>query len=187
VLKLFFSITSDFLFLALLQKEKVLVSIQKENFRQHSESFFPYLRQVLEKAGFSLSDIQEVYYTSSFGSQTGLRISLSFVLTLQFLNSFVRFYHLDNLLFQVGQKKAISLIGIDLKKTKYYCAVYQNVKCLLEPQIITKNQLPQLKDKFPRFPIYKDFQGVDFLTNFQQLLSFFQLFKQISDAHFKTL
>src|SRR4051812_17505614 len=136
MLRLLFSLTSRFLFIARLQDKKCLVSINQDNFRQHSENFFSNLQQILTEAGYSLKDIEEVYFTDLPGSQTGQRISLAFVLTWQVLNSQLKIYHLDSLLFQAGESKAISLISIDLKKTKYHLAVYQKTKCIIEPQIV---------------------------------------------------
>ena len=139
MLRLLFSLTSQFLFIALLEDEKCLRSSQKVSFRQHSENFFPLLKQILAKTNHSLKDIKEIYFTSLPGSQVGYRISLSFVLVLKVLNPQIKCYHLDSLLFQVGKKKAISLISIDQRKTKYHFAIYQASKCLIEPKIIDLN------------------------------------------------
>src|SRR3954447_15946985 len=124
MLRLLFSLTSRFLFIALLQDKKCLASICQDNFRQHSEKFFPTLQKILIDTNFSLKEIGEVYFTDLPGSQTGQRISLAFVLTLQVLSPQIKIYHLNSLLFQAGENKAISLISVDLKKTKCYVAVY---------------------------------------------------------------
>ena len=194
MLRLLFSLTSRFFFIALLQEGKCLVSICQDNFRQHSEKFFPALQQALAEVGCSLKDIGEIYFTDLSGSQTGQRISLAFVLTLQVLNFQVKIYHLSSLLFQVGENKAISLISIDLKKTKYQMAVYQKSKCIVEPQVIERTELVKLQSQFSSYDIYEDFhqianlelgqknsdlnqisQPIDFLANFQKLSSCFQL------------
>jgi tRNA threonylcarbamoyladenosine biosynthesis protein TsaB len=190
MLRLIFSLTSQFLFLSLLEDKKCLISEQKENFRQHSENFFPLLRQTLAKNGCSLQDIEEVYFTSSPGSQTGHRISLAFGLTFQILNPKVRIYHLNSLFFQAAKDKTISLISIDQKKTKYRCAVYQDAQCLVEPRAIKKLEISQIQKQFPNYHIYEDFyqknnskldnsspKKINFLANFRQLLPYFQLLK----------
>ncbi|KLL03813.1 MAG: glycoprotein endopeptidase [Mycoplasmataceae bacterium CE_OT135] len=198
MLCLLFSLTSQFLFIALLENEKCLKSRQRVNFRQHSENFFPILKQVLAKTNHSLKEIEKVYFTSLPGSQTGHRISLTFALTLQVLNPQIKIYHLNSLLFQAGKSRAISLISIDQKKTKYHCAVYRATKCLVEPKKIDlnvsqKQELIQIKKQFSDYLIYEDFHQIPhqnltpkkirFLTNFRQLLPYFQLLesKKIRD------
>lgn len=194
MLRLLFSLTSRFLFIALLRNKKCLVSISQDNFRQHSENFFPTLQQILGETGYSLKDITEIYFTDLPGSQTGQRISLAFVLTLQVLNPSVKIYHLNSLLFQVGEDKAISLISLDLKKTKYHLAVYQKTKCLIEPRLVEKEELVKIQKQFSNYAIYEDFclvksleleqkntpldlisPPINFLVNFQKLFSQFQL------------
>ncbi|CAH1756002.1 24909_t:CDS:1 [Entrophospora sp. SA101] len=193
MLRLLFSLTSQFLFIALLEDEKCLKSRQRVNFRQHSENFFPILKQVLAKTNHSLKEIEEVYFTNLPGSQTGHRISLTFVLTLQVLNPQIKVYHLNSLLFQAGKSRAISLISIDQKKTKYHCAVYQVTKCLVEPSEIDLNvsqnkELIQIQKQFSDYLIYEDFhqmlchdlnnlppKKIRFLANFRQLFPYFQL------------
>lgn len=194
MLRLLLSLTSRFLFITLWQEKKCLASISKDSFRQHSENFFPILQQILVETSYSLKDIREVYFTDLPGSQTGQRISLAFVLTLQVLNPQIKIYHLNSLLFQAEESKAISLISIDLKKTKYQIAVYQKTKCLVEPQMIENKELTKIKKQFSNYALYEDFyqimdpeagqkntnlnqitQPINFLANFQKLLSQFQL------------
>jgi tRNA A37 threonylcarbamoyladenosine modification protein TsaB len=187
MLRLLFSLTSRFLFIALLQNKKCLASINQDNFRQHSEKFFPALQQILTKTAYSLKDVKEIYFTDLPGSQTGQRISLAFVLTLQVLNPPIKIYYLNSLLFQAGESRAISLISIDLKKTKYHVAVYQATKCLIEPKEIDLNvnrqELNQIHQQFSNYLVYEDFhqivndetrRPINFLINFQKMLPYFQ-------------
>src|SRR4051812_29421658 len=97
---LYFSLSSSLIFLALWEDEKCLTVIQKENARLHSENFLSHLRQILENTNRSLKEISEIYFTSTPGGQTGIRVSLAFLATLQILNPKVRFYHIDTLLLQ---------------------------------------------------------------------------------------
>src|SRR5437870_5682806 len=99
---LFFSLSSSQLFLALLENDKCLISIQKENSRQHSENFLTHLQQILVKVKHNLKEIKKIYFTSQPSGQTGLRVSLAFLATCQVLNPQIKIYHLDTLLFQMG-------------------------------------------------------------------------------------
>jgi tRNA A37 threonylcarbamoyladenosine modification protein TsaB len=178
-LSLYFSLASPFIFLALYQDEKCLISIQKENARLHSENFLWHLRQILNQHQHSLAEIKEIYFTSPPSGQTGLRVSLTFLTTLQVLNPKIKIYHLNTLLLQAGKNKCISLLTIDSRESKYHAAIYEEKKCLLETQIISQEDLKNLTEKFPDFPLLKDYQGVNFLINFQELKSEFILLDKV--------
>src|SRR2546423_7463789 len=98
MLCLYFSLSSSFLFLALYENDQCLISIQKENTRQHSENFLSHLRQILTHTKHTLKEIKEIYFTSTPSGQTGLRVALAFLSTLQVLNPKVKFYHINTLL-----------------------------------------------------------------------------------------
>lgn len=181
---LYFSLSSPFLFLALWEDDKCLISIQKENKRLHSENFLPYLQQICEKTNRSLKEINRIYFTSQPSGQTGLRISLAFLATYQILNPRVKLYHINTLLLQSGNKNCLSLLTIDIQESKHHLAVYQNKKCLLETQIVKQGELEKITRKFPNFLILKDFRGVDFLTNFQKLINDFALINKIEEINY---
>ncbi|CAI2183300.1 1149_t:CDS:2 [Funneliformis geosporum] len=179
-----FYLSSSFLFLALLENEECLVSIQKENIRQHSENFSTHLQQILSQTNHTLKEIKEVYFTSHPSGQTGLRVGLAFLATCQALNSQIKIYHLDSLLFQMGGiGNFISLLTINSQGDKYHVATYQNKKCLLTSQIVYQAELEKIKEKFTNFLILKDFEEVDFLTNFQKLKNDFRLLKKIEEIN----
>src|SRR3954454_21748275 len=182
MLCLYLSLSSSFLFLTLLENDRCLVSIQKENARQHSENFLTHLQQILVKTNHTLGEVKEIYFTSQPSGQTGLRVSLAFLAAFQVLNPQIKIYHLDTLLFQMGGTgNFISLLTINSQGNKYHAAVYQNKKCLLTSQIIYQEELEKIKKKFPNFSILKDFEGINFLTNFQKLKNEFGLLKKIKE------
>jgi len=184
MLRLYFSLSSSQLFLALLENDKCLISIQKENSRQHSENFLSHLQQILTKTNYALKEIKEIYFTSQPSGQTGLRVSLAFLTTCQVLNPQIKIYHLDTLLLQAGTDNCISLLTINSQGNKYHAAAYQNKKCLLTSQIIYQEELEKIKQKFPNFLILKDFEGIDFLTNFQKLKGDFARLKGIEEINY---
>ena len=184
MLSLYFSLSSSFLFLALWENDKCLTSIQKENARQHSENFLSHLRQILIHNNYALKEINEIYFTSTPSGQTGIRVALTFLATYQVLNPKVKFYHIDTLKLQAGIENCLSLLTIDRQASKYHVAVYQNKECLLVNQIVGQAELAKIKEKFSNFLILKDFQGVDFLTNFQKLKNDFIPLKKIAEINY---
>ncbi|CAJ0824581.1 6710_t:CDS:2 [Entrophospora sp. SA101] len=162
----------------------IKVSIQKENARQHSENFLTHLQQILAKTNQNLKEIKVIYFTSTPSGQTGIRVALAFLATLQILNPQVKLYHINTLLLQAGTENCISLLTIDSRGSKYQAAVFQNKKCLLETKIVLKEELEKIVKKFPDFSCKKDCQNLDFLTNFQKLKNEFKLLEKIKDIDY---
>jgi len=181
MLGLYFSLSSSFLFLALIKNEKCLISVQKNNARRHSENFLDYLQKIFAKTNHSLKEINRIYFTSLPSGQTGIRITLAFLSALQVLNPQIKLYHINTLLLQVGESNHISLLTIDRRENKYYGAIYQRKNCLIKTHVIQKESLDKLTANFPTFPFLKDFQGVDFLINFQKLKNEFILLNNIEE------
>jgi tRNA A37 threonylcarbamoyladenosine modification protein TsaB len=142
-----------------------------------------HLKQSLSQINHSLKDVDEIYFTSQRSGQTGLRVSLSFLATLQVLNPQIKIYHIGTLLLQAGNNNSISLLTIDSQGNKYYLAVYQNKKYLLQNQIVAREELNKIKEKFSDFIMLKDFHGTDFLTNFQNLKNNFSQLNKIEEAN----
>jgi tRNA A37 threonylcarbamoyladenosine modification protein TsaB len=183
MLYLYFSLSSSQLFLALLENDECLASIQKENVRQHSENFLTHLQKILVKSNHALKEIEKIYFTSQPSGQTGLRVSLAFLSTCQVLNPKIKIYHLNTLLLQAGLGNVISLLTINSQGNKYHVTVYQNKKCLLVSQVVGQEELEKIKNKFPDFLILKDFQEINFLENFQILKNDFELLKKIEEIN----
>ncbi|MEG7978986.1 MAG: hypothetical protein NY202_03655 [Mollicutes bacterium UO1] len=139
---------------------------------------------MLGKNNHNLKELKAIYFTSIPSGQTGIRITLAFLSTLQVLNPQVKLYHINNLLLQAGAENCISLLTIDNRGSKVHIAVYQNKKCLLERQVIPKEELEKLFRKFPDFSCKKDCQEIDFLTNFQKLKGDFILLKNIEEINY---
>jgi tRNA threonylcarbamoyladenosine biosynthesis protein TsaB len=143
-----------------------------------------HLRQILAHTNRSLKELNEIYFTSTPSGQTGIRVTLSFLATCQVLNPKVKFYHIDTLLLQAGTENCLSLLTIDRRASKHHAAVYQNKELLLANQIISQEELKKIREKFPNFLILKDFQEVDFLTNFQKLKNNFTLLRNIAEINY---
>jgi tRNA threonylcarbamoyladenosine biosynthesis protein TsaB len=142
------------------------------------------LKKILNQHQHSLKEIKEIYFTSTPSGQTGLRVSLTFLTTLQVLNPKIKIYHLNTLLLQAGKNKCISLLTIDRLGSKHHAAIYEKKKCLLETQIISQKDLKELIKKFPDFTLLKDYQDVNFLTNFQELRSEFILLDNVEEIDY---
>src|SRR5688500_5460606 len=98
MLYLYFILACPFLFLTLEENNRCLISLQKENQRLHSDNFLSHLNEILEKINRNLTELNEIYFTSFPSGQTGLRVSLAFLTTLQVVNPEIKFYQINTLL-----------------------------------------------------------------------------------------
>jgi tRNA A37 threonylcarbamoyladenosine modification protein TsaB len=180
---LYFSLTSPFLFLSLHEGEHCLISFQKENYRLHADNFLTHLKIILKQVNRSLAELREIYFTSFPSGQTGLRVSLTFLTTLQALNPKVKLYHINTLYLQAGGDNCLSLLTLDSRESKYYAAVYQQKHCLLTPRLVSREELTSLMKQFNGFSVRKDFRGVDFESQFRVLKNEFTLLKKITEIN----
>jgi len=180
MLNIFFSLSTDFLCIALYNNNDLIKSFQKLNHKLHSDNFLFYLRNILENSNKKLKEIDAIYFTYFPGGETGKRITISFLITLQTINSNLKFYHINTLLFQCGnEKKCLSILKIN--KNKYYISVIKNDKFLLENKILLENELDFFIKKFYNFLIKKDFLEINFLKNYEFLKEKFSIIKDVKD------
>ncbi len=65
------------LVIALFEDDQLLAGFMQEAFKRQSETLFVELKDVLEQAGCTLKDIDQVIVTNGPGSYTGLRMALT--------------------------------------------------------------------------------------------------------------
>jgi len=111
-----------------------------------------------------------------------LRVSLTFLITLQTLNPQIKLYQINTLQLQAGKENCLSLLTLDKRETKYYVAVYSQQRCLLAPQLVLKEKLTGLMEQFKGFLVRKDFRETDLVNQFQVLRSEFTLLKKVEEV-----
>lgn len=161
-LELYFSLATSTLFLALAEEGRLLEKIEEWGEGLHGEVFFTRLSVLLSRTKKELAELERVYFTSGPGKQSGIRISLSFVLGLSILNPRIAFYHLNTLQLQAGQENCLSALSLDKKKTKMYLAVYEKQEAKTEQLVVGEEEIRLLREKHPSFVLLSDFEGIDF-------------------------
>ena len=170
---IYFSLTSSFFFLSVGESKTILETIQTETQKKHSVNLINFLKKILEKNHRQLREVKEVYFTSGPGSQTGIRLSLVFVSTLQTLNPEIKIFHLNTLLFQASDQNCLSLLSLDNSGRRWHLAGYQKQKEILSSQIKTKEEIEEIKKKFSSFPVIENFRKINFLEHFKKLKEVF--------------
>ena len=163
--ELFFSLSTRFCSLVLLCQGQLVHSFQQDNLQKHSETFLPLLNQFLKDQQLTLEKLDKIYFTSTPGGQTGIRVSLSFLVALKVLHPQLEIFHLDSLLFQAGNENCYSLLSANNRNSKYFFALCQQGK-IIEKGMIEAEQLNLKLSCDPQLVIKKDFSGIDFTNNF---------------------
>lgn len=175
---LYFSLSSSYVFLSILKNNNCLSIFWKKNFRLHSENFFSFLEKELKKNNILMKDINKIYCNFYPGSQTSLRISLAFLITLQTINKKLEIFHIDSLFLQSNNKDCISLITIDSKKSKFYLSILKNKKEIIKNKIVSKIEFEKIKKNYKNFIIYRDFKdlnGNKIFKSFNNLKNYFYI------------
>lgn len=188
---LFFSISSSILFVSIFKGDEKIFDIQTDNFRFHSDNFIDTISSALEKNKLLLSEINEIYFTSTPSSQTGIRISLTFLSTLMFLNHDLTVYHINTLLLQACGDYCLSALSIDSEKTKFFFSIFNNYKSAeKEVIIISRDELEKTITKETatnkEILLKIDFSNVKFLDNFIKIKKrgLFKILRNIEEINY---
>jgi tRNA A37 threonylcarbamoyladenosine modification protein TsaB len=146
---------------------------ERKNHRMHSENFTLFLKKLLEESGTNLRDLERVYMTNLSGNQTGIRISITFAISMSVLNPKIKILHIDTLLFQSGGDDCISLMSINEKKTKYFFLLKNGNRMTFRNEIEAE-EIDAYKKAFPTLAVRENLEDTNFLDNFRRLKNSFR-------------
>ncbi|MFA6635963.1 MAG: tRNA (adenosine(37)-N6)-threonylcarbamoyltransferase complex dimerization subunit type 1 TsaB [Candidatus Omnitrophota bacterium] len=122
-----FDTSTEFLSLACLDNGDVAAEIHERAGIKHSEILVPRIKDILEKAGWSIHDIELLAIGVGPGSFTGLRIGVSTVkgLSLVIRPRIVAVSSLDAIAMRAPEGKELIVPVLDAHKGKVYACVYE--------------------------------------------------------------
>ncbi|WNE41331.1 MAG: hypothetical protein AM1032_000071 [Mycoplasmataceae bacterium] len=180
VLDLFFSLITDFIFISLFKNGELVNKIYENNACLHSENFISKLGNFLKNEGFSLKEINNIFFLSGPGGQTGERVSFSFATSMKILNPVVKIFSLSSLNFQTGlNSNCLSVISVGENTKKYYVDVYEEGRIILKKEKIEKNELDKIIESFNNFYLIFNFNNVDFSVLFLNTRFKFSQFSEV--------
>ena len=127
-----------FLTLALFENDTLLASVQKEAFKQQSETIFTELDALFKSVHRKPSDLNEIIVTHGPGSYTGLRIAMTIVKVLGSIAP-ITVYTVSSLQVLAGLEKNVSIL-IDARAERVYFARYSEGVALVEDSILPLNE-----------------------------------------------
>ncbi|ARU92155.1 glycoprotease [Spiroplasma clarkii] len=178
-MNLFIDTTNGCLVLVLENNNQVIDTKIIKDLIKISDVSVEEVKTLLTKNHLTIKDIHKLYVTLGPGSYTGVRVGVSIVKTLKAIDDCFEVYTISSLHYQAGLKNAISLL--DAKGQKYYLGIYENGKNIICDQVILEEYIEDFTEQFSTFEILKDYQELDFVNNYLDLKSEFQLQTNIND------
>lgn len=172
-----------YLTVGLYDDDRLLAGTSYPCFKKQSENLFPEIEQVLQKAGCTWNDIQQVVITDGPGSYTGVRIAMT-VAKVLCTQRHIPLYTLSTLQLYAGTARSANVL-LDARGHRAYAGhVEQGV--LTEPeQILTEDQYEAFLQAHPGTlfgdPMTdQEPQPSDFLKNFADLRD---QWKEVPNVH----
>lgn len=134
--------SSKNLYVMLLDGKKSIKITMLDNQKQHSVVLSQAIEEVLQKANIPISEIDVFAVCIGVGSFTGIRVGVSVAKGLNF-GSVKKFVEVNSLQTLAYTKKGCITCLADAGKGYYY-AVYDGLKQIVSPSLITNDQAQEL-------------------------------------------
>lgn len=131
-----------FLTLVIFQDEVMLGSLQKEAFKQQSETILNEIDRLFKTVGLKPKDLNQIILTDGPGSYTGLRIGMTITKVLGALGH-VEVYTLSSLHVLAGLNPHVC-ISVDARAQRVYFAKYHCGNVVIEDCILTLTEAQAL-------------------------------------------
>jgi len=171
-----------YLTLVLYRDKDVINSIQKEAFKQQSETILVEINALFDKANISPKDLNRIVLTDGPGSYTGLRIGMTVAKVLGALAN-IEVYTLSSLHVLAGLEKNVHIL-LDARAKRAYYAHYHEGIPLINERVVLLSDFDDLDTS--NLKIFGDGQLIskekyypDYTKNFMDLEKYWQKINNI--------
>ena len=142
--------SNKYLYIAVIEDEKIIKECIKEGNNNHSETLIKVLEETLKEVKLNINDIEEVYVGRGPGSYTGIRVACTFAKVFTFIRQkkLFSFSSLD-LLLTTNLQKGIIVCQIDARRGFSFAKVFEvtdEIKVIKEEEFI---ETSKLEEEFP--------------------------------------
>lgn len=162
--KLFIDVTGDSIHLAIFNKKTIIDTFVRETNKDMVEHVINDINLIIDKNNIKKEMIKEIYWISSPGLYTGVRVG-SLILKAWSTFNKIKVYEINKLLFQAN-KNCYSLL--DAKGDKYFLATIKNNKIKGEIKLISKQD------------VLKENSIIDRDFDFNNIIHKYKCFKKIN-------
>ena len=125
-----------------MKDDQVIASLQKEAYKQQSETILSELDLLFVSVGLRPKDLNQIVFTKGPGSYTGLRIAMSIAKIIGSIAD-VTLYTLSSLHLLAGLNKDVCIL-IDARAQRVYFARYNRGNAVIEDGIYTLEEAQKL-------------------------------------------
>lgn len=166
-----------YLTLVLYRNETIITSIQKEAFKQQSETILVEIQSLFKQANLKPNELNQIVLTDGPGSYTGLRIGMTVAKVLGAMAS-IDVYTLSSLHVLAGLEKDVHVILDAKAKRAYYAHFHEGVRLINERVILLEDfaniEVDSLNVYGDGHLISKQTYYPDYTKNFMDLKDYWQ-------------
>lgn len=172
-----------YLTLVIYKNEDIIASIQKEAFKQQSETILVEIQNLFNKVHLKPTDLKQIVLTDGPGSYTGLRIGMTVAKVLGAMAG-IQVYTLSSLHVLAGLEKDVHILLDAKAKRAYYAHFHEGIR-LINERVIQLDDLSNIDVSTLNVfgdghLISKQTYYPDYTKNFMDLKSYW---KKIDDIH----
>lgn len=172
-----------YLTLVIYDDEKLIASIQKEAFKQQSETILVEIQNLFNQANLLPTDLKRIILTDGPGSYTGLRIGMTVAKVLGSVAD-IEVYTLSSLHVLAGLERDVHILLDARAKRAYYAHFHEGLRLINERVILLEDlsdiDVSTLKVFGDGHLINKETYYPDYTMHFMELK---QYWKKIDNIH----
>ncbi|HET6786137.1 MAG TPA: tRNA (adenosine(37)-N6)-threonylcarbamoyltransferase complex dimerization subunit type 1 TsaB [Erysipelotrichaceae bacterium] len=172
-----------YLTLVIYKNEEIIASVQKEAFKQQSETILVEIQNLFNQAQLKPTDLKRIVLTDGPGSYTGLRIGMTVAKVLGAMAG-IEVFTLSSLHVLAGLEKDVHILLDAKAKRAYYAHFHEGIRLINERVILLEDlsdiDVSTLKVFGDGHLIAKQTYYPDYTKNFMDLKSYW---KKIDDIH----
>lgn len=172
-----------YLTLVIFKDEEIIASLQKEAFKQQSETILVEIQNLFSQSNLKPTDLKRIVLTDGPGSYTGLRIGMTVAKVLGAMAE-IEVYTLSSLHVLAGLEKDVHILLDAKAKRAYYAHFHEGIR-LINERVILLEDLTNID--VSTLKVFGDGQLIgkqsfypNYTKNFMDLRSYW---KKIEDIH----
>lgn len=177
--------STKYLHIGLIVNSVLVEKVSELADKQQSEITMLRIQELFQKHDLSPNTLQEIVISEGPGSYTGIRIAMTIAKVLGSVAK-LKVFTLNTLQIYCGLNQASRLALLDARSSRAYVAVYQSGKLVLEPQIMTIEEIKGMVSYVDEVVgdaslIQLTPNPIDFIQNMYDLKPYWQEVESIDD------
>ena len=152
--QLFIDTCNKFCYVAIYKIKKKLGEIKLITNKNVTDLIVASIKKLIVKNKIKLKEINAIYVNIGPGNFTGEKVGILICKAWAIVFPKIKIYAINSLELQIISRPAISVI--DAKSNKYYLAIYDFKKTIIEPCLVDQTTKNRLIKKYKKFNYYSE-------------------------------